>query len=344
MIDNTALENKLTALKIPGRIISVSNNDFYTLYNVAFNDDITLNKIRARREDISLFFDGATVDIETDGGAILLKVPKKTGPNVSIYPFFKDLNNKAIKDQIIPLIIGKNENGDRLYYDLCNMPHILIGGATGSGKSVFMHNCVYSVLCSGLSHVIMIDVKKVEFSIYENIVHLCAPICYTAHETLETLKKVCYVMDKRYQTLKENNTRNISEYRKNGGEMQYITIFIDELADLLMTNKNIEKYIIRIAQLGRAAGIHLVTATQRPDSTILSGLIRANIPTRVCFAVQKAMDSRIILDMVGGERLKGKGDGLFLPIGSRTPIHFQAPYISTMDLLETIETARHCND
>lgn len=343
MINNTALENKLTALKIPGRTVSVSDNDFYTLYNVAFNDDITLNKIRARREDISLFFDGAAVDIETDGGSILLKVPKKTGPNVSIYPFFKDLKN-GIDDQIIPLIIGKNEDGQRLYYDLCDMPHVLIGGATGSGKSVFIHNCIYSVLRSGLSHVVMIDVKKVEFSIYENIVHLCAPICYTARETLETLRKVCIVMDKRYETLKENNVRNISEYRKNGGDMQYITIFIDELADLLMTNKNIEKYIIRIAQLGRAAGIHLVTATQRPDSTILSGLIRANIPTRVCFAVQKAMDSRIILDMPGGERLKGKGDGLFLPIGSRTPIHFQAPYISTPDLLEIIETARRRND
>jgi S-DNA-T family DNA segregation ATPase FtsK/SpoIIIE len=344
MIDNTALENKLQALKIPGRTVSVSDNDFYTLYNVAFNDDITLNKIRARREDISLFFEGSDVDIETDGGVILLKVPKKTGPNVSIYPFFKDLNNKAIDDQIIPFIIGKNEDGQRLYYDLCNMPHVLVGGATGSGKSVFMHNCIISTLYCSISSIILIDVKKVEFSIYDGIPHLCTPICYTARETLETLRKVCIVMDKRYETLKENNTRNITEYRKNGGKMQYMTIFIDELADLLMINKNIEKYIIRIAQLGRAAGIHLVMATQRPDASVLSGLIRANIPSRVCFAVQKAMDSRIILDMPGGERLKGKGDGLFLPIGSRTPIHFQAPYISTSDLLETIETARHCND
>lgn len=342
MINNTALENKLQALKIPGRIISVSNNDFYCIYYVVFNDDITLNKIRARRDDISLFFGGAAVNIETDAGAVLIKVSQNNRGAVSIAPFSHEI--KKLDDYIIPLIIGQNEDGTRLYYDLCNMPHVLIGGATGSGKSVFMHNCILSTLYSSVSSIILVDVKKVEFSIYDGIPHLCAPICYTARETLETLRKVCIVMDKRYETLKENNTRNISEYRKNGGDMQYITIFIDELADLLLFNNNIEKYLIRIAQLGRAAGIHLVTATQRPDATILSGLIRANIPSRVCFAVQKATDSRIILDMVGGEKLRGRGDGLFLPIGSRTPIHFQAPYITSADLLRVIDAARHCND
>lgn len=339
-----ALENKLQALKIPGRIVSVSDNDFYTLYNVAFNDDITLNKIRARREDISLFFDGSAVDIETDGGSILLKVPKKTGPNVSIYPFFKDLNNKAIDDQIIPLIIGKNEDGQRLYYDLCNMPHVLIGGATGSGKSVFMHNCILSALACCKTSVVLIDVKRVEFSIYENIPHLAAPICYNSRDALKTLTAVCDVMSARYETLKQHNARNIKEYRDNGGKMQYITVFIDELADLILSNNKIEHYIIKLAQLGRAAGIHLVVATQRPDASILSGLIRANIPTRVCFAVQKATDSRIILDVGGGEKLRGAGDGLFLPIGSKSPLHFQAPYISTPDLLKLIDSARHCND
>lgn len=336
------LENKLTALNIPGQVIEISENEFYINYKIVFEDSITLNKIKARRDDLAMFFDGS-VDIEISGGAVFLKVQKKDRGPVSIYPFFKDLN-KGLYDFELPLIIGQCEDGNRLYYDLVNMPHLLIAGATGSGKSVFMHNCIISAISGGRSHVVLIDVKRVEFSIYEDIPQLCAPICYTAREALETLQKVARVMDRRYEMLSEKNARNIKEYNDVGGDMQYITVFIDELADLVLSNSQIEYYITRIAQLGRAAGIHLVVATQRPDASILSGLIRANIPSRVCFAVQKATDSRIILDMSGGEKLRGRGDGLFLPVGYNSPIHFQAPYISTAELLETIETARHCND
>lgn len=339
----TALENKLTALKIAGRVISISDSDFSTNYKIQFDDHITLNKIRARRDDISLFFGGCPVNIETDGAAVVFKVEKPDRATVSINSFLNDLDG-GIKDYEIPFIIGQKEDGTRLYYDLVKMPHMLTAGATGSGKSVFMHNCIISALKSCKTSVILIDVKRVEFSMYEDIPHLCAPVCYTARDALETLQKVHAVMIKRYETLKENNARNIKEYRDNGGKMQYITIFIDELADLLMHSHKIETYLIKLAQLGRAAGIHLVVATQRPDATIINGLIRVNIPTRACFAVQKATDSRIILDTMGGENLRGAGDGLFLPVGSKSPIHFQAPYISTSDLLTLIDSARHCND
>ena len=337
------LENKLDALKISGRVVAVTENDFFTCYEIQFNDDITLNKIKARRDDLSIFFAGSSVDIETTGGAVFIKVEKNSRGVISFNSYAHDIAG-GMSDYEIPLVIGQKEDGTRLFYDLTKTPHILTAGATGSGKSVFMHNLILSCIYSRKTALILIDVKRVEFSLYEGIPHLAAPICYNARQALETLRAACDVMEKRYITLKEANARNIKEYRDRGGDMQYITIFIDELADLMLTNSSIEKYIVKLAQLGRAAGIHLVVATQRPDASILSGLIRANIPSRVSFAVQKATDSRIILDMSGAENLRGAGDGLFLPIGSKTPAHFQAPFIDTAELETLAEKARHCND
>lgn len=333
----TLLEQKLSALKIPGRVQTVSENDFFTVYNIAFNADITINKIKARKDDLSLFF-GVPVDIETGSGLVKIKAKKDGRRVIPLYDFTVDIKNQTEKN--IPLIIGSTEDGRRLFYDLTKCPHILAGGSTGSGKSVFMHNLILSTFYSSGVNLLLIDVKRVEFSIYDNIPHLVAPICYDSKTALNALKNLCFEMDKRYKLLKDTNVRNISEYKQNGGKMNYICCFIDELADLMLSDKRIEKYLIRIAQLGRAAGIHLVVATQRPDSNVLSGLIRANIPTRVCFAVQKSTDSRIILDTSGGEKLGGAGDGLFLPIGSKNPIRFQSPYISTEGIQAAADIAR----
>lgn len=339
----TALENKLNALKIAGTVSSISDNAFFTIYRVMFNADITINKIKARRGDLELFFGGSAVDIETDGGDVLIKVAKQSRGVIGVYDFTCDVVN-GIQGQTLPLIIGQKEDGTRLYYDLCKMPHMLIAGSTGSGKSVFLHNCILSTIYSAKSSLVLIDVKRVEFAIYENLPHLAAPICYDASTAAATLKKLCDVMSIRYEELKNSKCRNIQELHERGGDLQYITVFIDELADLILNNKRVEQYIIRLAQLGRAAGIHLIVATQRPDAQILSGLIRINIPTRVCFAVQKSTDSRIILDMNGGEKLRGAGDGLFYPIGAQTATRFQCPYITTQGLEKVVEIARHCND
>ena len=338
-----SLENKLDALRIAGRVSDIIDNDFFTGYKVDFLPDVTINKIKARAADLSIFFEGRPVEIETSGGAVVIKVLKEDRATVNINPFLSDIFG-GISGHEIPIIIGQTENGTRLYYDLVKMPHLLAAGATGSGKSVFMHNCILSSLASSKSAVVLIDVKRVEFSIYEGIPHLVKEVCYTTRAALEALQSLCIVMDKRYEKLKTAGARNITEYRENGGKMQYITVFIDELADLILSNNRIESYLVRLAQLGRAAGIHLVVATQRPDASVLSGLIRANIPSRVCFAVQKSTDSCIILDQTGGEKLRGAGDGLFMPIGSKTASRFQAPYIETGHLLEIIEAARHCND
>jgi len=341
MIKIKNFEDKIQALKIPGNVAAVSDNDFFIIYRVLFNPEVTLNKIRARRDDLALFF-GVPVEIETDAGAVLIKAQKQKRDVVGLYDFTEKLA-AGFSDYEIPLIIGETENGEKLFYDLVKTPHILAAGATGSGKSVFLNNCIISTFYSGNTNLLLIDTKRVEFSIYDGIPHLITPVCYDSKSAGKALKALCDVMENRYKTLEKVGCKNILEYRKHGGNLNYVCVVIDELADLVLSSRKIENYLIKLAQLGRAAGIHLILATQRPDATVISGLIRANIPTRVCFAVQKATDSRIILDISGGEKLRGAGDGLFVPIGSKNAIRFQAPYISTDGLQKAVDMARRVN-
>lgn len=331
MIDNTALENKLNALNIPGRIVNIKDNAFFCDIYVSFADYVTFAKIKARKTDLEIFLQNK-IDITHNAGCVVFRIEKDFRQIESTFNYLT-LDIAKDRDYILPLAIGQTENGDKIYIDLVKCPHLLAGGATGSGKSVFLNNCIMSLLFGAKSALCLIDVKRVEFSIYEGLSNLAAPIAYSTKEAKKLLKNICFEMDKRYKVLKDNNCRSISEFN---GNMQYLTVVIDEVADLLLQDKSIEPLIVRIAQLGRAAGIHLILATQRPDSTILSGLIRANIPSRVCFSVQKATDSRIILDESGGERLRGSGDGLLKVSGTPT-IHFQSPYISTQNIIKFVD-------
>lgn len=331
-----ALEHKLTALKISGTVVKISSNDFYDDIYISFADDITFNKVNARKKDIEIFFN-TQVNLVTDNGYIVIRIAKTDRPGLNLFSFLNPEIMQDNPDYILPLAIGQNENGDKMYYDLVKCPHLLIGGSTGSGKSVFLNNCIISTIYSGKSSLCLIDVKRVEFSIYEDIPTLAAPIAYDVKTAKTLLKNICFTMDNRYKELQKYNCRSIAEYNQKGYAMQYITVVIDEIADLFRQDKTIQDYVIRIAQLGRAAGIHLILATQRPDSQTVNGLIRSNVPSRVCFAVQKATDSRIILDATGGEFLKGKGDGLFNPIGTRNPIRFQAPYIGTESIQKFVD-------
>ena len=212
----TALENKLNALKIPAAVTDIKENDFNMSFYLRLAPEVTINKLRARCEDLSIFF-AAPVTIETENGVICLKVANNNRPAVGIYPFTCDIAG-GMAGYEIPLIIGKTENGTRLYYDLIKTPHLLAAGATGSGKSVFMHNCILSALYSSKTTVVLIDVKKVEFSIYEGLPHLAAPICYDTKSAYNTLNALIENMQTRYNILQENGARNIQEYRKNGGK------------------------------------------------------------------------------------------------------------------------------
>lgn len=258
-----------------------------------------------------------------------------------LLPFLQDIVDKKSRF-VLPFAVGVDSDGCRLMYGLEKCPHLLVAGTTGSGKSVFLNNAINSLFLSDTAF-IFIDVKRVEFSQYENITRLAYPNSYTVSQARTALKTVCYNMDLRYQELKNSKCKNIQEYNQtHEKKLDYIIIVIDELADLILFDKSIEKYIVRIAQLGRAAGFHLITATQRPDSQILSGLLRANIPSRICFRVQSASNSKIILDKTGGELLQGNGDGLIFPTGFNSPIRFQAPIISTTDQ-ELIIKKYQCN-
>ena len=332
----------LTALNIPALSMESKQTLFYDDLYIKFRAGVTFSKVNSRKKDLEILLD-SPVELTTGNGCIIIRVLKSERTTESLYNYLgiiPDLQKNH--DYILPLAIGQDENGKRIFFDLVKAPHILTGGSTGSGKSVFLNNCILSLIYGAKSALCMIDVKKVEFSIYEDIPNLASPIAYTTKDAKKLLKNLCYTMESRYDTLKKHSCRNIQEYNeKTGDDMQYITLFIDEIADLFMQDKTIEPLVVRLVQLGRAGGIHLIIATQRPDSTIVSGLIRANIPTRVCFAVQKATDSRIILDESGGEHLKGAGDGLLKPIGSRNVTRFQAPYINTNQMITIVNRLKH---
>ena len=336
MLNVEALQNKLSCLKIPGIVESVTDNNFYCDVAIRFENDITFSKIKSRLQDIRIYFD-ADVELSSVQGLIILKVKKKARPEVKSSDFFRIITADNSNNYILPIAIGQTEAGKNYIFDLVKGPHILVAGSTGSGKSVFIHNCILSLLYSAQSELILVDVKRVEFSLYEGVTALKSDICYDTTSTVKMLKNLVHEMEKRFEMFKNSHVRSIQEYRSKGYHMNYITLIIDELADLMLQDKRIEPLLIRLCQLGRASGIHLILATQRPDSSILSGLIRANAPSRICFAVQKATDSRIILDQSGGENLLGAGDGLFLPIGSKTPIHFQAPFTPTKTIDKIVD-------
>ena len=239
----------------------------------------------------------------------------------------------------LALALGKGAGGEAVAGDLSKMPHLLIAGATGSGKTV----CLNSIICCLLMHAphseaqfIMIDPKRVELTSYNSIPHLAAPVIVDTHKALGTLRWLNQEMDKRYQKLATAGARNIEGYNKNkeGEErLPYLVLVIDELADLMMAGfDEVEHVLCRLAQLARATGIHLIVATQRPSVDVVTGLIKANFPTRISFAVTSQVDSRTILDMGGAEKLLGRGDMLYMPTEAAKPKRLQGCYVSDAEV------------
>ncbi|MHC5180285.1 MAG: FtsK/SpoIIIE domain-containing protein [Planctomycetota bacterium] len=256
----------------------------------------------------------------------------------------------------IPLFLGKNSSGEALVSDMASMPHMLIAGTTGSGKSVCINSIITSVLLTRRPDevkLILIDPKMVEMAMYESIPHLMAPIVTEMRRAEQILEWAMQKMDERYELLAEAQVRNIASYNKLDQEelikrfnpstpeeeakipkkMPHIVIIIDELADLMMTSaKEVEAYIVRIAQKSRAIGIHLVLATQRPQATVVTGLIKSNMPSRIAFRVAAGMDSRIILDQKGAETLLGQGDMLFLKPGTSDLVRAQGAFLDDVEI------------
>lgn len=311
-----------------------------TQYTLKPAEGVKLNQITARRNDLALSLAAHPIRIEAPipgKAAVGLEIPNKEKATVSLKELLESDPFKASKSNLT-IALGRDVAGEPITADLAKAPHMLIAGATGSGKSVGINTLILSLLYQNAPadlRLLLVDPKRVEFSMYNGIPHLLCPVIVEPDKTISALKWAVAEMERRYQVLSEQHKRNIAEYNAANAEnhMPYIVIVIDELADLMATSANeVEGAIVRLAQMARAVGLHLVIATQRPSVDVITGLIKANIPTRIAFAVASQIDSRTILDQAGAEQLLGNGDMLYLSSESPQPRRIQGVFASSKEV------------
>jgi S-DNA-T family DNA segregation ATPase FtsK/SpoIIIE len=271
-------------------------------------------------------------------GFVMLAVPSKERRIVQFGELLEGLHDRLdlISGGILPFIVGTNTKGEPLYADLAEMPHLLIAGTTGSGKSVMVNTIISSLLAWANPdevQFVMVDMKQVELAAYAEVPHLLVPILTDRYEAQRALELLTGMMEARYAVLAGQSIKTIFDYNAmNEHQMPYIVVVVDELADLILRNPDAEAPIVLLAQKARAVGIHLILSTQRPTADVVTGLIKANVPSRMAFTVASELDSRIILDESGAETLTGHGDGLFSPIGQHRPERIQGAYISDEEI------------
>ena len=308
---------------------------------------VKVDSIMAREKDLSLALKTPSIRIETPvlGESLVgIEVPNPNPGVIGIKSLIKsnlyqDMTNN---NNSLPIALGKGSGGDNISIDLTKMPHLLIAGATGSGKSVCMNSIVSSLIYSKTPdqlRLLLVDPKRVELTQYNGIPHMISPVIVELDSVAKVFRGVINEMFKRYKLMESESVRNISELNKKfPNSMPYLVIVIDELADLMMTSGvEIERSICRLAQLGRATGIHLVVATQRPSVDIVTGLIKSNFPSRISFSVSSSIDSRTILDTTGAEKLLGKGDMLYLPVDGSMPSRLQGCFINDEEIKNLVD-------
>jgi S-DNA-T family DNA segregation ATPase FtsK/SpoIIIE len=328
-----------------------------TKYELKLETGTRVNKILQLQDDIKLAL--ATADIRIEAPIpgkpyVGIEVPNQSASMVGFKDVFKTLqSSKKLMDNKLVVALGKDVSGQPIYAELDKMPHLLIAGATGSGKSVCVNTIISSILMRARPDevkLILVDPKKVELSVYNGIPHLLAPVVTDPKKAAAVLREVVAEMERRYDVFASVNARNIKSYNAFAHEynvgkdeseqkeiLSYHVIILDEVADLMMVaSKEVEDCIMRISQMARAAGIHLIVATQRPSTDIITGVIKANIPSRIAFAVSSSIDSRTILDTSGAEKLLGKGDMLFSPMGASSPIRVQGCFVSDDEVAEIV--------
>ncbi len=279
-----------------------------TRYYYIIKNNARINKINNLLNELQLYINSEKIklDFEALSGTIIFECSKSKRDIL----YFEELKNDKIEG--LTASIGKNLNNEEIQLNLLETPHLLVAGSTGSGKSCILNNIITSLVRKydkNYFRTILIDVKQVEFSQYRNIKQLATPVITDTEKAIDILNKMCSIMSNRYNILSQNNCRNIEEYNtKTDDKLTYYLIVVDELADLFIQAPDIEIILCRLAQLGRAAGIHLILATQRPDRETITGRLKVNIPSRLALTVSSIYDSRIILDQTGAEKLTGKGD------------------------------------
>ncbi len=323
--NSSLLESKLADFDVQGKITRVHPGPVVTLYEFEPAPGVKINRVVTLADDLTLALRAQSTRVSPIPGkaTIGIEVPNKQREVVSLREIIsaEGFGNSRSK---LTLALGKDIFGTPVVADLAKMPHLLVAGATGAGKSVSINSMVMSILYKASPSevkLMMIDPKLLELSIYEDIPHLISPVITNPKKAAEALKKMVFEMERRYRLLAEKGSRNIESFNQQSSEEEripYIIIFIDELADLMFASSNeVEDSITRLAQMARAAGIHLIIATQRPSVDVITGLIKANFPARISFQVFSKIDSRTILDSQGAEQLLGKGDMLLMLPGSR---------------------------
>ncbi len=342
------LSDTIRSFGIEANIVNVVRGPSVTRYELELDQGVRLNKLTNLSDDIALAL-GATgvriAPIPDKISVVGIEVPNKVVSPVSIHSVIGSTSFTASKSKA-SFAVGKDISGDAIIGDIGKLPHLLIAGTTGSGKSVCTNSLIISLLYKATPEevrLIMVDPKMVELGIYNGIPHLLIPVVTDPKKAAGALQWAVTEMMKRYRTFSEVGVRKLEEYnalasRTDGMEkMPIIVVVIDELADLmLVAAKEVEESICRVAQMGRAAGMHLVIATQRPSADVITGLMKANIPSRIAFAVASAMESRIILDTQGAEKLVGRGDMLFAPLGSGKPTRVQGCFISDNEVASVV--------
>lgn len=347
------LEKTFQSFGVKARVAKVHLGPAVTKYEVYPDIGVKVSKIVNLSDDLALALAAKDIRIEAPipgKSAVGIEVPNQEIAMVSLREVLESPNNNHVSKLMFAL--GRDISGDAVMAELNKMPHLLVAGATGSGKSVCVNGIITSILMRAKPHevkMMMIDPKMVELNVYNGIPHLLAPVVTDAKKASQALKKVVAEMERRYDLFSHTGTRNIEGYNDNikrqnqeNNEKQptlpFIVVLIDELADLMMVASNdVEDSIARLAQMARAAGIHLIIATQRPSVDVITGVIKANIPSRIAFSVSSQTDSRTILDMGGADKLLGRGDMLFLPVGASKPVRVQGAFLSDEEVEKVVD-------
>ncbi|RAZ79195.1 cell division protein FtsK [Planococcus halotolerans] len=348
------LEKTFQSFGVRAKVTQVHLGPAVTKYEVLPDTGVKVSKIVSLHDDLALALAARDIRIEAPipgKSAIGIEVPNSEVAIVSLREVLEsEENNKP--DSKLLFGLGRDVTGQAVMTELNKMPHLLVAGSTGSGKSVCINGIITSIIMRAKPHevkMMMIDPKMVELNVYNGIPHLLAPVVTDPRKAAQALKKIVSEMERRYELFSHTGTRNIEGYNEyvrvfneenedKHPKLPFIVVIVDELADLMMVASNeVEDAITRLAQMARAAGIHLIIATQRPSVNVITGVIKANIPSRIAFAVSSAIDSRTILDMGGAEKLLGRGDMLFLGAGQSKPVRVQGAFLSDSEVEKIVD-------
>jgi S-DNA-T family DNA segregation ATPase FtsK/SpoIIIE len=343
------IETSLRSFKVEASVREVYPGPAVTLFTIEPGPGVKVRRITELQNDLALALAATQIRIEAPVPGMArvgIEVPNGSIATVGLR---ETIESSAFRKSTtkLPLALGRDVNGKFIIHDLARMPHLLIAGATGSGKSICINGIIATFLLTRTPddlRMVMIDPKMVEFAGYEGIPHLKSPVVTQMDKVVSALKMVLREMERRYQLFSRLGVRNIDGYELRRStepgmeKLPYLVVIIDELADLMMTAPDdVETILVRLAQMARATGIHLLIATQRPSVDVLTGLIKANVPARIAFAVTSQIDSRVILDMPGAERLLGRGDMLFMPADAAKPNRIQGSFIDDDDLQKVVK-------